>query len=62
VLYFCYVLFAIGFLFFISAAFFTGSGTGETLSDIGNAVMTTTAVILLLRLSHGRNAARASSV
>ncbi len=59
-LYLCYALFGLGFLFYVTAAFFTGSGTGETLSDIGNAVMLTTAVLLLLRLSHSRIAAGAS--
>jgi hypothetical protein len=60
VLYLCYVLFGLGFLFYVAAAFFIDSGTGETLSDIGNAVMLTTSVLLLLRLSRSRIAAGAS--
>ncbi|MHC4141600.1 MAG: hypothetical protein ACYTA3_09030 [Planctomycetota bacterium] len=61
VLYLCYALFGLGFLFYVAAAFFVGASTGETLSDIGNAVMTTTAVLLLLRLSRQRIAAGASN-
>jgi len=60
VLYLCYVLFGLGFLFYAAAAFFIGASTGETLSDVGNAVMLTTAVLLLLRLSHSRIAAGAT--
>jgi hypothetical protein len=52
VLYLCYVLFGLGFLFYVAALFFIGASTGETLSDIGNAVLLITAVLLLLRLSH----------
>jgi hypothetical protein len=51
VVYLCSVLFAIGVLFFGAATFFIGSSTGETLSDVGNAVLLITAVLLLLRLS-----------
>ena len=60
-LYLCYVLFGLGFLFYVAATFFIGASTGETLSDIGNAVMLTTAVLLLLRLSRSRIAAGASN-
>jgi hypothetical protein len=53
VLYLCYALFVIGFAFYVvAAAFFIGDSTGETLSDVGNAILLTTAVLLLLRLSH----------
>jgi len=48
---FCYVLFLIGLACYVTAVFFIGDNTGETLSDIGNAVLLLTAVILLLRLS-----------
>lgn len=51
-IYLCYVLFIIGIAFYVSALFFIGDPTGETLSDIGNAIWLFTAVILLLRLSH----------
>ncbi len=51
-IYLCYVLFIIGIAFYVSALFFIGDSTGETLSDIGNAVWLFTAVLLLLRLSH----------
>ena len=47
----CYVLFVIGLACYVTAVFFIGADTGETLSDIGNAVLLLTAVILLLRLS-----------
>jgi hypothetical protein len=47
----CYALFVIGLACYVTAVFFIGDDTGETLSDIGNAVMLLTAVILLLRLS-----------
>jgi len=50
----CYVLFAIGLACYVVAVFFIGDDTGETLSDIGNAVLLLTAVILLLRLSGQR--------
>ena len=53
-------LFGIDFLFYVAAAFFIDASTGETLSDIGNAVMLTTAVLLLLRLSRSRIAAGAT--
>ena len=60
-LYLCWVLFGLGFLtYLVAAAFFIGDDTGETLSDIGNAIMLTTAVLLLLRLSSKRNAERPS--
>ncbi|MHC4218682.1 MAG: hypothetical protein ACYSU7_09540 [Planctomycetota bacterium] len=60
-LYLCYVLFALGFLLYVAAAFFIGASNGETLSDIGNAIMLTTTVLLLLRLSHGLNPRGASA-
>jgi hypothetical protein len=61
-LYLCYVLFAIGFLFYVvAAAFFIGASTGETLSDVGNAIMLTTTVLLLLRLSHTHSPRGASA-
>ncbi len=49
--YLCYTLFVIGLGCYVTALFFIGSGTGETLSDIGNGLLLTTAVILLLRVS-----------
>ena len=49
--YLCYTLFVIGLGCYIAALFFIGSATGETLSDIGNGLLLTTAVILLLRIS-----------
>ncbi|NIM48353.1 MAG: hypothetical protein GTO22_03695 [Gemmatimonadales bacterium] len=49
--YLCYALFVIGLGCYAVALFFIGSDTGETLSDIGNGVLLTTAVILLLRVS-----------
>jgi hypothetical protein len=48
-IYVCYVLFALGLIFYTLAAFNTGSDTGETLSDVANGVMLITTVILLLR-------------
>jgi hypothetical protein len=61
VLYLCWVLFGLGFLtYVVAAAFFIGDPTGETLSDIGNGVMLTTAVLLLLRLSSRRSSGQAS--
>jgi hypothetical protein len=61
VLYLCWVLFGLGFLtYLVAAAFFIGDPTGETVSDIGNAIMLTTAVLLLLRLSSRRNAGHPS--
>ncbi|MHC4505508.1 MAG: hypothetical protein ACYTFI_19560 [Planctomycetota bacterium] len=51
VVYLCYVLFAIGVFFYVAALFFIGDSTGETLSDVANAVLLITAVLLLLRLS-----------
>jgi hypothetical protein len=61
VLYLCYVLFGLGFLVYVAAAlFFIGEPTGETLSDVGNALMLTTAVLLLLRLSAKRSSKAAS--
>ena len=50
-IYLCYVLFAIGVLFYVAALFFIGDPTGETLSDVANALLLMTAVLLLLRLS-----------
>jgi uncharacterized membrane protein HdeD (DUF308 family) len=48
-IYLCYMLFGLGFISYIVAAFNVGSDTGETLSDIGNALMLITAVLLLFR-------------
>jgi len=50
----CYALFVIGLACYVTAVFFIGDNTGETLSDIGNAILLVTAVILLLRLSGQR--------
>ena len=55
-IYVCYVLFGLGLVVYIFVLFNMYSGTGETLSDIGNAVMLVTAVLLLFR-SAGRAAA-----
>ncbi len=46
----CYALFVIGIGLYATALFFIGNPNGETLSDIGNGVMLTTAVLLLLRI------------
>lgn len=48
-IYVCYVLFGLGFIFCVAAAFNMNSGSGETLSDVGNALMLLTAVLLLFR-------------
>jgi hypothetical protein len=47
----CYGLFVIGLVCYVAALFFIGSDTGETLSDIGNALLLATIAILLLRMS-----------
>jgi hypothetical protein len=60
VLYLFWVLFGLGFLTYVAAAFNIESSTGETLSDIGNAIMLSTAVLLLLRLSSRRSSGQAS--
>lgn len=45
------VLFVLGFAAYVVALFHVGHPDGDTYSDIGNALMLTTAVLLLLRLS-----------
>ena len=44
-----YILFSLGCFSYLIALFFIGSDTGETLSDIGNAIMLTNIVLILLR-------------
>ncbi|UCF20541.1 MAG: hypothetical protein JSU87_03775 [Gemmatimonadota bacterium] len=56
---FCYALLVVGLMCYVTAVFLIGTDTGETLSDIGNAVLLVTAVILLLRLS-GQSGQRGS--
>jgi hypothetical protein len=51
-IYFCYVLFGAGILSYVYAAFNTSSNTGETFSDIANALMLITAVLLLFRAAN----------
>jgi hypothetical protein len=51
-IYVCYVLFAFGVTLYTVAAFNIGNDTGETCSDIGNAFMLLTAVLLLFRAAH----------
>ena len=46
-IYVCYVLFALGLIFYVLAAF--NVGAGETYSDIANGLMLITAVLLLFR-------------
>jgi hypothetical protein len=48
-IYFCYVLFALGLIAYGVALFNIGNNTGETASDIGNAALLLTAVLLLFR-------------
>ncbi len=48
-IYVCYVLFVLGMISYIFAAFNIDSGAGETYSDIANALMLITAVLLLFR-------------
>ena len=48
-IYLCYVLFALGVMLYVVAAFNIGADTGETCSDIGNAFMLITAVLLVFR-------------
>lgn len=51
---FSYGLFGIGVACYVAALFFIRSDTGETLSDIGNALLLITIVLLLLRMSRGK--------
>ena len=56
-IYLCYALFALGLVGYGVALFNIGSDTGETASDIGNAAMLLTAVLLLFRAARwGRRA------
>ena len=48
-IYVCYVLFALGLVFYAISAFNMQSAMGETYSDIANAIMLITAVLLLFR-------------
>jgi hypothetical protein len=51
------VLFVLGFAAYVVALFHIGDPDGETFSDVGNALMLTATVLLLLRLSWVRKAA-----
>ncbi len=48
-IYVCYVLFALGIVSYILAAFNIGASAGETYSDVANGLMLITAVLLLFR-------------
>jgi hypothetical protein len=48
----CYVLFGLGLVSYAVSAINSGSGTGETFSDIANALMLITAVLLLFRAAN----------
>ena len=48
-IYLCYFFFALGLVAYGIALFNIGNNTGETCSDIGNAAMLLTAVLLLFR-------------
>ncbi len=51
-LYFCYVLLAIGLICYVIALLNIGGFAGELYSDIGNAVWLLAVILLLVRLSH----------
>ncbi|MCF7810415.1 hypothetical protein K9N50_05460 [bacterium] len=53
--YLSYLLFVIGLACYLTALFFIGDNTGETLSDIGNAIMLINAGLLLLRLNRNKS-------
>jgi hypothetical protein len=58
-IYLCYALFALGLVAYGVAIFNIGNNTGETASDIGNAAMLLTAVLLLFRAARwGRRSDR----
>jgi hypothetical protein len=48
-IYLCYAFFALGLVAYGVAIFNIGNDTGETCSDIGNAALLLTAVLLLFR-------------
>ncbi len=48
-IYVCYVLFALGVVSYILAAFNIGADAGETYSDVANGIMLITTVLLLFR-------------
>ncbi len=48
-IYVCYVLFVLGVVSYILAAFNIGASAGETYSDVANGLMLITAVLLLFR-------------
>ncbi len=55
----CYVLFGLGLVAYGFALAFIGASAGETYSDVGNAFMLLTAVLLLFQLVRAqRDAAR----
>jgi hypothetical protein len=47
----CYILFAMGMVSYVIAVFHIGADAGETYSDIANALMLVTAVLLLFRMA-----------
>jgi hypothetical protein len=51
-IYLCYVLFGLGILSYIYSAFNASSGTGETFSDVANALMLITIALLMFRAAH----------
>jgi len=53
------VLFVLGFAAYVVALFHIGDPDGETYSDVGNALMLTATVALLLRLSWLHRSSRA---
>ena len=51
-IYLCYVLFGLGILSYVYAAFNTSSNTGETFSDVANGLMLITIALLLFRAAN----------
>lgn len=50
-IYFCYILFLLGFGCYVAALFFFGTGTGQDLFYIGTAILLVDTVLLLLRVN-----------
>ena len=48
------ILFVLGIVSYLIALYFFGSGYGEIFSDIGNGIMLTNAVLILLRLNDAK--------
>ena len=49
------ILFILGLISYLISLYFIGSGNGEIFSDIGNGIMLSNAVLILLRLTHTKN-------